>query len=148
MKSDSKDVFEVTIADFGLAEQIEEGAKLTRKCGTPSYIAPEVLQGLGYSFKADIFGLGSMMYNLASGLFLFSGNDVDEILRNNRECNTEHIQKSINHLSASGQALLKLLVMKDPEMRPTAKEALQHPWFTEDKEALEQALIINNFLCG
>ncbi len=126
LKSESKDVFEVKIADFGLAEQIEENTKLFRRCGTPSYIAPEVLQGIGYSFKADIFGLGSMMYNLASGLFLFSGNNVDEILKNNRECNTEHIKENTTHLSSSGQGLLKLLLMKDPDMRPTAKEALQH----------------------
>lgn len=52
------------------------------------------------------------------------------------------------HLSQSGQDLLSKLILKDPNQRPTAKEALQHPWFNEDKEALEQALIINNCLCS
>ena len=48
------------------------------RCGTPSYIAPEILRGTGYSFKADIFSIGSIMYNLVTGKYLFHVKDAQE----------------------------------------------------------------------
>jgi len=67
LNSKEDGVLDVRIADFGLAVELQEEEKLTKKCGTPSYIAPEVLEGNGYDFKADIFSLGSLMYNLTTG---------------------------------------------------------------------------------
>jgi len=61
----------VRIADFGLAAHIKPDEVLTQKCGTPTYIGPEVLSGSGYNEKADIFSLGSIMFNLVSGKYLF-----------------------------------------------------------------------------
>lgn len=56
---------DVRIADFGLAQVVREGEILTRKCGTPTYIAPEMLASDFYDFKVDIFSLGSIMFNLS-----------------------------------------------------------------------------------
>ena len=114
LNSKEDGVLDVRIADFGLAAELNEDEILHKKCGTPSYIAPEVLSGSGYSFQADVFSIGSMMYNLASGLFLFSGDSLDSILRYNRECNLEHVPFNITHLSSLGQDLLMSLLNKDP----------------------------------
>ena len=59
--------YEIRIADFGLAKQLLPSEICYHKCGTPTYIAPEILRGEGYTQKADIFSLGSIMYNLVSG---------------------------------------------------------------------------------
>lgn len=59
--------FEIRIADFGLSKPLQPGFKLYHKCGTPTYIAPEVLRGDGYDLKADLFSLGSVFYNIVAG---------------------------------------------------------------------------------
>lgn len=62
---------EIRLADFGLAKTIKTGEKLYHKCGTPSYIAPEVLRNEGYDLKSDLFSAGSLFYNLVSRKHLF-----------------------------------------------------------------------------
>lgn len=64
----------VKLADFGFATFA--GLKkqpLFVKCGTPGYTAPEILRGQGYSLNSDIFSLGSVLFNLLSGCYLFAG---------------------------------------------------------------------------
>lgn len=72
---------DIRIADFGLAYQLKENQTLRHKCGTPTYIAPEILRGQEYSYKVDIFSLGSIMYNLVTGTYLFSGDNPAELLQ-------------------------------------------------------------------
>ncbi len=75
------DDLDLRIADFGLSDFIPaDGAKLTRRCGSPGYSAPEMLKGLGYNEKADIFSIGSVMYNLLTGRALFPGKNLKAIL--------------------------------------------------------------------
>ena len=71
---------ELRIADFGLAKRLVPNELLSLKCGTPSYIAPEILRNQPYSFKADIFSVGSLMFNLVTGAYLFYGNQAAEVL--------------------------------------------------------------------
>lgn len=69
------DEFDVRIADFGLAIFTEKDEMIKDKCGTPSYVAPEILRSVGYSYKSDIFSLGSLFFNLITGRYLFNGKD-------------------------------------------------------------------------
>jgi serine/threonine protein kinase len=64
------------VADFGLACIASENELLFHKCGSPGYVAPEIFMDNGYDYKADIFSLGSVFYNLLTGMFLFSGQTV------------------------------------------------------------------------
>lgn len=71
-------VFDVRIADFGFATTIVEARELFEKrpdliCGTPGYMAPESLNGLGYSLKSDIFSAGSIIYSILTKRNLFYG---------------------------------------------------------------------------
>jgi serine/threonine protein kinase len=54
--------------------------KLFERCGTPCYVAPEILRGEGYTTNCDIFSLGSLLFNLLTGRFLFKGANKIEIL--------------------------------------------------------------------
>lgn len=49
--------------------------KLYEKCGTPCYVAPEILRGEGYTTKCDMFSMGSLMFGLITGRYLFKGAD-------------------------------------------------------------------------
>ena len=62
---------------MGLAAFTKRTERLKHKCGSPGYIAPEIFTGKGYSFKVDIFGLGSVFFNLLTGRSLFSGTTSD-----------------------------------------------------------------------
>ena len=52
------------IADFTLSEYFENNKKFTLKCGTPGFMAPEIISGKGYDEKVDIYSLGSILYLL------------------------------------------------------------------------------------
>lgn len=70
----SEKEYDVKIADFGLARRLPENGRLLMDvCGTPSYIAPEILHQRGYGEKCDVFSLGSIFFNLLTGRYLFNG---------------------------------------------------------------------------
>ncbi len=56
--------FRVKIVDFGLATVVDPRKPETLRCGSPGYVAPEVLNNLGYDTKVDIFSLGIVLYTL------------------------------------------------------------------------------------
>lgn len=70
-----KDEIKVCVADLGLACRSTDTRELPFKCGTPGYVAPELLKGFSYGNKSDIFSLGSLFYNIVTGKMLFSGPD-------------------------------------------------------------------------
>ena len=78
---------------------------MNRKCGTLGYVAPEVLQGDAYDFKADVFSVGAVLFLMLSGKKLFSGKTYKEILQKNFECKLDNLQ--LPHLSKSGRDLLQ-----------------------------------------
>ena len=78
--------FQIKIGDFGLATKVEfVGEKKTSLCGTPNYIAPEVLLKTGYSFEADIWSIGCMMYVLLVGKPPFETNSLPETYKKIKE---------------------------------------------------------------
>lgn len=95
MNSKESETLDVRLADFGISSFVPNDDFLFKKCGTPSYIAPEVLRGLGYDSKADIFSVGSMMFNLMSGRFLFYSDSIEEILKLNKQCDIAEVLPTI-----------------------------------------------------
>ena len=63
------------IADFGLASYMpeKEGELLYLRCGSPGYVAPELLEDVGYDCKSDVFSAGVICYVLLSGRPVFKG---------------------------------------------------------------------------
>ena len=79
--------WDLKIADFGLATVIEDPTrKLYLRCGSPGYVAPELLQEKGYNCQADVFSVGVIFYIILTGRPLFKGNTPEEILDRNMRC--------------------------------------------------------------
>jgi polo-like kinase 1 len=81
------DDLHVKIGDFGLATQIEfEGERKKTLCGTPNYIAPEILHKKGHSFEVDIWSIGCIMYTLLIGRPPFETNSLTETYNRIKKC--------------------------------------------------------------
>jgi len=75
-------------------------------CGTPGYIAPELLSKTYYGTKADIFSIGSVFYSLLTGFCLIDGDTCNDVLKKNKCFRAEDVLESTFHLSEAISNLL------------------------------------------
>jgi serine/threonine protein kinase len=120
------------IIDFGLAGQLSSSsANFMAPCGTPTYLAPEIANGLPYGTACDVWAVGVLVFLLLSGDIPFDAPSVSSLM--NCIC-TEALRfkDPVWELhSARAMALNKRLLSKEPSRRPTAREALHDPWLRE-----------------
>jgi calcium/calmodulin-dependent protein kinase I len=75
----------IKIADFGFAKRCPKSNCLTTQCGTPGYVAPEILEGTPYDMKADMWSLGVIVYILLGGYPPFIEQNQRELFRKIRK---------------------------------------------------------------
>ncbi|BAT79210.1 hypothetical protein LR48_Vigan04g135100 [Vigna angularis] len=75
------------IADFGLSRTVRPGEYAETVCGSPLYMAPEVLQFQRYDDKADMWSVGAILFELLNGYPPFNGKNSVQVLKNIRSCN-------------------------------------------------------------
>lgn len=81
------DNMHIKIGDFGLATKIDfYGEKKKTICGTPNYIAPEILESKGHSYEVDIWSFGVIVYTLVYGRPPFESKDVKETYKKIKDC--------------------------------------------------------------
>lgn len=100
------DNLDLRIADFGLSKDLEDPEVTLERCGTPTYIAPEILQGHRYDYKCDIFSLGSIMYNLLTGRYLFQSQGPSKALQLNKLCDLNGIEDHLKNVSTEAKELM------------------------------------------
>ncbi|XP_076003736.1 serine/threonine-protein kinase PLK1 isoform X2 [Genypterus blacodes] len=121
------DDMEVKIGDFGLATKIEfEGERKRTLCGTPNYIAPEVLCKKGHSYEVDVWSLGCILYTLLVGKPPFETSCLKETYTRIKK-NNYTIPWHINPLATT---LIKRMLHADPTQRPTVAELQADEFFT------------------
>ncbi|CAK61430.1 unnamed protein product (macronuclear) [Paramecium tetraurelia] len=120
---------DVVIADFGLADFYDPlGNYMFQRCGTPGFVAPEILQDKLYDTKVDIFSVGCLMFLLISGKSPFKGKTYNEVVMRNFHCKVDYCSIE-NIISKVGFSLLKLLLHPRPSQRPQPRDALRHEWY-------------------
>ena len=119
---------EIKLGDFGLATKIEfEGEKKKTICGTPNYIAPEVLDGkIGHSYEVDIWSLGVIIYTLLIGKPPFETPDVKTTYKKIRMNSYSFPDHCV--ISESSKNLITKILNLDPAKRPTLDEIMIHPF--------------------
>ena len=110
---------EIKMGDFGLATKLEyDGEKKRTICGTPNYIAPEILEGkTGHSYEVDTWSLGVIIYTLLIGKPPFETSDVKTTyrkIRMNSYSFPDHVQ-----ISKEARNLITSILVSDPSKRPT-----------------------------
>lgn len=121
------DEMEVKIGDFGLAAKLEfDGERKKTLCGTPNYIAPEILQKRGHSYEVDVWSIGCIMYTLLVGKPPFETNSLKETYGRIKRC--EYVIPS--HVKKSASSLICKMLQPDPKARPRVDELLNNIFFT------------------
>ena len=123
------------IIDFGFACTVEDAHALHGLCGSPGYVAPEIIKEKGgYGLSVDMWSIGVILYILLTGIPPFTGDSDEEsfalTLRG-------HYDKSnLADICEDGKSLVSALLTYNPAKRITAEASLNHPWFNggaEDK---------------
>lgn len=125
------------IIDFGLAQQFknQESADptyFTNMEGSQYYVSPQVIEG-SYTAKCDLWACGVIAYMLLSGCAPFDGDSPDEIYDRIVEGNLDFAFEAWDNVSEEAMDFIQRMLTHDEEQRPTAAEALQHPWLKEHR---------------
>lgn len=133
---------ELKIGDFGVSRKMRPGEVCKEQCGTPAYLAPELIGKGGYQgFKADMWSAGVSLYAMVVGTVPFKAAQITKLheLIKAAKYNFNFQAGSLNKSTQDGSSkyspelrdLIGRLLTVDPQKRLSAEEALRHPWLKD-----------------
>uniref|UniRef100_A0AAZ3P302 Protein kinase domain-containing protein n=1 Tax=Oncorhynchus tshawytscha TaxID=74940 RepID=A0AAZ3P302_ONCTS len=128
MDEDSK----IMISDFGLSKIEDTGSVMSTACGTPGYVAPEVLAQKPYSKAVDCWSIGVISYILLCGYPPFYDENDAKLFEQILKAEYEFDSPYWDDISDSAKDFICHLMEKDFMKRYTTDQALQHPWICGD----------------
>ncbi|XP_043284703.1 serine/threonine-protein kinase PLK1 [Venturia canescens] len=121
------DELQVKIGDFGLATKLEhDGERKKTLCGTPNYIAPEILTKVGHSYEVDVWSIGCIMYTLLVGKPPFETSSLKETYARIKQVN----YKTPTHIGKQAMTMIANMLQGVPSKRPSVSKLLKDPFFT------------------
>jgi len=120
------------LTDFGLATEAKDS--LFTVCGTPTYVAPEILAETGYGLKVDIWAAGVIMYIMLCGFppFVSMSNNQEELFQTILSGHYDFPRPYWNQISNAAKGLIQGMLQLDADDRYSASEVLIHPWITSE----------------
>ena len=123
------------LIDFGLATSCDLPEYLFKRCGTPGFVAPEVINAsssekISYTPKCDVFSAGIIFYLLLTNKSPFEGKSFKDILHKNKTGKIDFKHEGLRKQPLALNLLYRMLEV-DPERRISAREVLQHGYFEE-----------------
>ncbi|CAN0019104.1 unnamed protein product, partial [Phaeothamnion confervicola] len=117
----------IKLADFGFARSLE-GGKMQTQCGTPGYVAPEILRGEPYGASVDMWSIGVIIYILLGGYPPFHDENQTRLFRKIKGGNFKFHPEYWGKISDDAKDLIKRCLTVDVSQRLTAAQAVEHPW--------------------
>ncbi|RHY13229.1 hypothetical protein DYB36_012924 [Aphanomyces astaci] len=129
LKASPYDDASFKLADFGFAQRIDlSKSHLVTQCGTPGYVAPEVLRGKAYGNGVDIWSIGVITYILLCGYPPFHNDNRNALFQQVKSGTFEFHSPYWDHISDAAKDFIRLMLTVDPNIRPAAKTLLKLPW--------------------
>ena len=119
--------FVAKLTDFGWSNYIQEDQKRTTVCGTPIYLAPEIIKEQGHDERVDIWCIGVLLFELTTGTVPFPGNDIESLENNILKLRIQW-PKEIN---VDAKNLISKILKLDPNARISLSDMLKHPFITK-----------------
>uniref|UniRef100_A0A8C7Y3M1 Doublecortin-like kinase 3 n=1 Tax=Oryzias sinensis TaxID=183150 RepID=A0A8C7Y3M1_9TELE len=121
-------VCRLKLGDFGLAMVVTE--PVFTICGTPTYVAPEILHETGYGVAVDVWALGVILFVLLCGFppFRSRERDQEELFKLIKQAQLHFPSPYWDSISEEAKSLVRCLLEVDPTLRLTSEQTLQHPW--------------------
>jgi len=122
------EVAHIKLTDFGLSKIVVPGEVMTDSCGTPAYVAPEVLSKTGYSKEVDIWSTGVITFTMLARALPFHSSDRKKTFKLIKEAEPDLQSENWASISDECKDLIRKMLTKDPKERITIDEALKHPF--------------------
>jgi calcium/calmodulin-dependent protein kinase I len=118
----------IKLTDFGLAKFTK--VKMATACGTPGYVAPEILSGKPYGPEVDLWSIGVILYILLCGFPPFFDENTPNLYRAIKACRFDFPSPYWDDISDPAKNLISRLLTVDPKQRATSEQVLAHPWIS------------------
>ena len=137
---------ECKITDFGLSKLYDEQTTLMKTpCGTPGYIAPEVLHMRGYDHKCDVWSLGVIVYILLCGFPPFYADNDAQLFEKIKKGQYEFLKPYWDPISNEAKDFIRRMLVVDPKQRADIKDLMDDKWLSMEKtEAMAAKLNIGS----
>lgn len=123
----------IKVIDFGLSKKyLDPSINITDYVGTVYTMAPEVINRVPYSYKADMFSVGVISYMLLSGCKPFWAKTRKEIAEKVKNCDYSLSNRYWHSISEEAKDFVSKLIEKDPDRRLSAKDAKDHLWLKQN----------------
>ena len=133
---------EIKVGDLGLSAKLATAEERKKTiCGTPNYIAPEIIAGHSHSFEVDVWSLGVIMFTMLCGKPPFETKDVKSTYKKIKSC--EFSFPSHVTVSHAAKSLITSILQLNADKRPTLDQMLCHEWFTGVRAVIPKRLPVS-----